>query len=63
MSSCVWRQLYQALGLRRSLKDVLNFSNMLRYAEYLLADMHFPTPLPSIQDDMFQVNGCLSLNM
>ncbi|CAL8274402.1 unnamed protein product [Merluccius merluccius] len=51
------RQLYQAFGLRRSLKDVLNFSNMLRYAEYLLADMHFPKPLPSIQDDMFQLGG------
>ncbi|KAG7265835.1 hypothetical protein CRUP_010477, partial [Coryphaenoides rupestris] len=51
------QRLYQALGLRKSLKDVLNFSNMLRYAEYPLAGMDFPKPLPSIQDDMFQLGG------
>ncbi|KAM3594901.1 uncharacterized protein V6R79_015540 [Siganus canaliculatus] len=51
------RKLYAAFGLGASLKKVLNFSNMLLYAEYVAADMEFPRGLPSIQDDMFQLGG------
>lgn len=47
--------MYAAFGLGASLKKVLNFSNMLLYAEYVADDMEFPRELPSIQDDMFQV--------
>lgn len=48
-------QMYAAFGLGASLKKVLNFGNMLLYAEYVADDMEFPRELPSIQDDMFQV--------
>lgn len=48
-------QVYSAFGLRASLKKVLNFNNMLLYAEYVVANLEFPRGLPSIEDDMFQV--------
>lgn len=48
-------QMYAAFGLEASLKKVLNFRNMLLYAEYVMDNMEFPRGLPSIQDDMFQV--------
>lgn len=48
-------QMYAAFGLGASLKKVLNFRNMLLYAEYVADNMEFPRGLPSIQDDMFQV--------
>lgn len=48
-------QTYSAFGLGASLKKVLNFNNMLRYAEYVMDNMEFPRGLPSIEDDMFQV--------
>ncbi|KAM8737560.1 peroxiredoxin-like 2C isoform 2-T2 [Acanthopagrus schlegelii] len=51
------RKMYAAFGLGASLKKVLNFSNMLLYAEYVADDMEFPRELPSIQDDMFQLGG------
>ncbi|XP_036927479.1 uncharacterized protein LOC119004563 [Acanthopagrus latus] len=51
------RKTYAAFGLGASLKKVLNFSNMLLYAEYVADDMEFPRELPSIQDDMFQLGG------
>ncbi|XP_070776856.1 prostamide/prostaglandin F synthase-like [Enoplosus armatus] len=51
------RKIYAAFGLGASLKKVLNFSNMLLYAEYVVDDMEFPRGLPSIQDDMFQLGG------
>uniref|UniRef100_A0A665XE82 Selenoprotein L n=1 Tax=Echeneis naucrates TaxID=173247 RepID=A0A665XE82_ECHNA len=51
------RKIYSAFGLERSLKKVLNFSNMLLYAEYVAENMAFPRELPSIQDDMFQLGG------
>lgn len=47
--------MYSAFGLRASLKKVLNFNNMLLYAEYVVANLEFPRGLPSIEDDMFQV--------
>ncbi|XP_076605164.1 prostamide/prostaglandin F synthase-like [Chaetodon auriga] len=51
------RKMYGAFGLEASLKKVLNFSNMLLYAEYVVDNMEFPRGLPSIQDDMFQLGG------
>uniref|UniRef100_A0A672J7B1 Selenoprotein L n=1 Tax=Salarias fasciatus TaxID=181472 RepID=A0A672J7B1_SALFA len=51
------RELYAAFGLGASLKRVLNFGNMLLYAEYVADNMQFPRGLPSIQDDMFQLGG------
>uniref|UniRef100_A0A3Q4B675 Selenoprotein L n=1 Tax=Mola mola TaxID=94237 RepID=A0A3Q4B675_MOLML len=51
------RKIYAAFGLGVSLRKVLNFGNMLLYAEYILKDMKFPRGLPSIQDDMFQLGG------
>ncbi|KAI3367154.1 hypothetical protein L3Q82_008211 [Scortum barcoo] len=48
------RKIYAAFGLGASLKKVLNFSNMLLYAEYVVDNMEFPRGLPSVQDDMFQ---------
>ncbi|KAG7229129.1 hypothetical protein INR49_013071 [Caranx melampygus] len=51
------RKMYTAFGLEASLKKVLNFSNMLLYAEYVADNMEFPRDLPSIQDDMFQLGG------
>ncbi|XP_070697787.1 prostamide/prostaglandin F synthase-like [Pempheris klunzingeri] len=51
------RKMYAAFGLEVSLKKVLNFSNMLLYAEYVADNMEFPRGLPSIQDDMFQLGG------
>ncbi|XP_042357359.1 uncharacterized protein LOC121954097 [Plectropomus leopardus] len=51
------RKMYTDFGLGASLKKVLNFSNMLLYAEYVVANMEFPRGLPSIQDDMFQLGG------
>ncbi|XP_039993991.1 prostamide/prostaglandin F synthase-like [Xiphias gladius] len=51
------RKMYTAFGLQASLKKVLNFSNMLLYAEYVADNMEFPRELPSIQDDMFQLGG------
>ncbi|XP_044230291.1 prostamide/prostaglandin F synthase-like isoform X2 [Thunnus albacares] len=51
------RKLYAAFGLGASLKKVLNFSNMLRYAEYVADNYEFPRGLASIQDDMFQLGG------
>ncbi|KAM9842541.1 peroxiredoxin-like 2C [Aulostomus maculatus] len=51
------RKVYAAFGLQASLKKVLNFANMMRYAEYLLDDLEFPRGLPSVQDDMFQLGG------
>ncbi|XP_041810524.1 uncharacterized protein LOC121618944 [Chelmon rostratus] len=51
------RKMYAAFGLGASLKKVLNFSNMLLYAEYVVDNMEFPRGLPSIQDDMFQLGG------
>lgn len=47
--------MYAAFGLGASLKKVLNFRNMLLYAEYVMDNLEFPKGLPSIQDDMFQV--------
>lgn len=47
--------MYSTFGLGASLKKVLNFSNMLLYAQYVVDNMEFPRGLPSIQDDMFQV--------
>lgn len=47
--------MYTAFGLGASLWKVLNFSNMLLYAEHVVEDMEFPRALPSIQEDMFQV--------
>lgn len=52
---CFGSQIYAAFGLGASLKKVLNFSNMLIYAEYVVDDMTFPRGLPSIEDHMFQV--------
>ncbi|CDQ59637.1 unnamed protein product [Oncorhynchus mykiss] len=51
------RKVYSAFGLRASLKKVLNFNNMLLYAEYVVANLEFPKGLPSIEDDMFQLGG------
>ncbi|TKS87042.1 Prostamide/prostaglandin F synthase [Collichthys lucidus] len=51
------RKMYAAFGLGASLKKVLNFRNMLLYAEYVANNMEFPRGLPSIQDDMFQLGG------
>ncbi|KAE8290227.1 hypothetical protein D5F01_LYC11947 [Larimichthys crocea] len=51
------RKVYAAFGLGASLKKVLNFRNMLLYAEYVADNMEFPRGLPSIQDDMFQLGG------
>ncbi|XP_022606227.1 prostamide/prostaglandin F synthase-like [Seriola dumerili] len=51
------RKMYTAFSLEASLKKVLNFSNMLLYAEYVADNMEFPRDLPSIQDDMFQLGG------
>ncbi|XP_028251833.1 uncharacterized protein LOC114427827 [Parambassis ranga] len=51
------RKLYAAFGLGASLRKVLNFSNMLLYAEYVANNMEFPRGLPTIQDDMFQLGG------
>lgn len=51
------RKIYTSLGLGASLKKVLNFSNMLHYAECVVDNMEFPRGLPSIQDDMFQLGG------
>ncbi|KAE8290233.1 hypothetical protein D5F01_LYC11953 [Larimichthys crocea] len=51
------RKIYAAFGLGASLKKVLNFRNMLLYAEYVADNMEFPRGLPSIQDDMFQLGG------
>lgn len=48
-------QMYAAFGLGASLKKVLNFRNMLLYAEFVMDNMEFPRGLPSVQDDMFQV--------
>ncbi|XP_068195543.1 peroxiredoxin-like 2C [Antennarius striatus] len=56
------RKLYEAFGLGASVKKVLNFSNMLLYAEYVADNMEFPRNLPSIQDDMFQLGGDFVLN-
>nr|XP_046268809.1 uncharacterized protein LOC124071851 [Scatophagus argus] len=56
------RKLYAACGLGASLRKVLNFNNMLLYAEYVLDNMEFPRGLPSIQDDMFQLGGDFILN-
>lgn len=53
--TCRMLQLYTALGLGTSVKKVLNFRNMLLYAEYVMDDMEFPRGLPSVQEDMFQV--------
>lgn len=47
--------MYAAFGLGASLKKVLNFRNMLLYAEFVMENMEFPRGLPSVQDDMFQV--------
>ena len=55
--------MYAAFGLGASLKKVLNFSNMLLYAEYVVDNMEFPRGLPSIQDDMFQVKRCSQLRV
>ncbi|XP_030642979.1 prostamide/prostaglandin F synthase-like [Chanos chanos] len=51
------RNIYTLFGLGASLTRVLNFNNMLLYADYILSDHEFPRPLPSIQDDMFQLGG------
>ncbi|XP_047467038.1 selenoprotein L isoform X1 [Mugil cephalus] len=51
------RKMYAAFGLGASLKKVLNFGNMLLYAEYVADNMEFPRNLPTIQDDMFQLGG------
>ncbi|XP_033498299.1 uncharacterized protein LOC117266957 isoform X1 [Epinephelus lanceolatus] len=51
------RKMYTAFGLGASLTKVLNFSNMLLYAEYVVDNMEFPRGLQSIQDDMFQLGG------
>ncbi|XP_064859344.1 uncharacterized protein LOC135561558 [Oncorhynchus nerka] len=51
------RKVYSVFGLRASLKKVLNFNNMLLYAEYVVANLEFPRGLPSIEDDMFQLGG------
>ncbi|XP_035467408.2 prostamide/prostaglandin F synthase isoform X1 [Scophthalmus maximus] len=51
------RKVYAAFGLEASVKKVLNFSNMLLYAEYVAENMEFPRGLPSLQDDMFQLGG------
>ncbi|KAM7403498.1 hypothetical protein PAMA_004114 [Pampus argenteus] len=48
------RKMYTSFGLGGSLKKVLNFGNMLRYAEYVADNLEFPRGLASIQDDMFQ---------
>lgn len=48
-------QLYTALGLGASVRKVLNFKNMLLYAEYIMDNMEFPRGLPSVEEDMFQV--------
>lgn len=56
-------QVYAAFGLGASLKKVLKFSNMLLYAEYVADNMEFPRDLPSIQDDMFQVERCSKLRV
>ncbi|KAM9707630.1 peroxiredoxin-like 2C [Menidia menidia] len=51
------RKIYAAFGLGASVKKVLNFGNMLLYAEYVADNTEFPRGLPSIQDDMFQLGG------
>lgn len=51
------RKMYAAFGLGASLRQVLNFNNMLLYAEYVMDNMEFPRGLPSIQEDMFQLGG------
>lgn len=51
------RKMYAAFGLGASLKQVLNFNNMLLYAEYIMDNMEFPRGLPSIKEDMFQLGG------
>ncbi|XP_063764728.1 prostamide/prostaglandin F synthase-like isoform X2 [Eleginops maclovinus] len=51
------RKLYAAFGLGASVWKVLNFSNMLLYAEYVVNSLPFPRGLPNIQEDMFQLGG------
>ncbi|XP_076013634.1 uncharacterized protein LOC143006182 isoform X2 [Genypterus blacodes] len=51
------RKIYAAFGLGASLQKVLNFNNMLIYAEYVADNLTFPRGLPSIEDDMFQLGG------
>ncbi|CAK6974088.1 uncharacterized protein LOC128375923 [Scomber scombrus] len=51
------RKMYAAFGLGASLKKVLNFTNMLLYAEYVADNFEFPRGLASIQEDMFQLGG------
>ncbi|CAB1331290.1 unnamed protein product, partial [Coregonus sp. 'balchen'] len=51
------RKEYSAFGLGTSLKNVLNFNNMLLYAEYVVANLGFPRGLSSIEDNMFQLGG------
>lgn len=50
-------QLYTALGLGASVRKVLNFRNMLLYAEYVMDNMEFPRGLPAVEEDMFQVRS------
>lgn len=54
---CLILQMYTAFGLGASLRKVLNFTNMLLYAEYVADNFEFPRGLATIQDDMFQVNS------
>lgn len=53
---CSILQMYTAFGLGASLKKVLNFTNMLLYAEYVADNFEFPRGLASIEEDMFQVH-------
>lgn len=55
-------QLYTALGLAASVRKVLNFRNMLLYAEFIMDNMEFPRGLPSVEEDMFQVMPITQLN-
>lgn len=51
----VFFQVYSTFGFGVSLLQVLGFNNMLQYSEFILSNLEFPRPLPTIQDDMFQV--------
>ncbi|XP_041928533.1 uncharacterized protein LOC121693270 [Alosa sapidissima] len=56
------RNVYTAFGFGVSLLQVLRFNNMLQYSEFILSNLEFPRPLPTIQDDMFQLGGDVLLD-
>ncbi|KAL2098850.1 hypothetical protein ACEWY4_005330 [Coilia grayii] len=56
------RNVYAAFGFGVSLLQVLGFNNMLQYSEFIMDNFKFPNPLPTIQDDMFQLGGDVLLD-